>query len=189
MWFFLLLMAAIFILQASATLARSILASQSKLDVINRVDPLVGMLRTAILGVVFLTTGTCSLAVPVFAWLISAGILSYWLNRNIPRVRLWPLSKPPEALLPMLWPLLPGHIYYLVSGLVPVMVLGARAGPETLAAYWALSRLGPNFSKPEAIARLYCSSLRIKRARQRVFPPEYARDQRNAYRGANYSDK
>ncbi|SNT36781.1 lipopolysaccharide biosynthesis protein [Tropicimonas sediminicola] len=135
-------MALVVMLQASATLARSVLASQRKLSAINRADPVAGGLRVVILGVAFAFWGESSLSVPVLTWVLSAGLLAVWLGRSIPSVPVWPLSPPPAGMLPILWPLLPGHVYYLVSGLVPVLALGTRAGPESLAAYWALSRLG-----------------------------------------------
>jgi len=141
-WLLLIAMAAIIILQASANLARAVLASQKKLSIINRADPLAALIRVVLVGGVFLFAGTSSLAVPVLAWFLSALLVAYWLNRNLPRVRLWPFSLPPKGLLAMIWPLLPGHIYYLVSSLLPVMTLGERADPEALAAFWALGRLG-----------------------------------------------
>ncbi len=131
--------------QSRAVLARAVLASDQRLSVINRADPFAALLRIIIVGPVFLVAGQTSVIVPVAAWVLSAGTLATWLHINTPRATQWtPLYsvKIPRELWGFLWPLLPGHFYFLFGGLVPVLALGAYAGPEDVAAFWALGRLG-----------------------------------------------
>jgi len=136
------LLGIVIFVQANAQFYRARLASATRLDVINRADPLGAIFRLALLGGVWLSVGQSDVLLPALAWALSATGIAIWLWRSAGPVRSWPPVWPDPSLRKVILPLLPGYLYYILAGLLPVLSLGVLATGNNVAEFWALGRLG-----------------------------------------------
>ena len=139
-------LAIVVLLQASAVLNRARLASDNKLGVINRADPFAALARLLLLGGALTIVGYSGVLFPIAVWALSAAILAAWLRRNVAPIENWPPALPSRAMSNIMLPLLPGHLYFILAGLLPVLSLGSLGATVDIAGFWALGRLAAVFA-------------------------------------------
>lgn len=139
-------LALVILLQASAVLDRSILASEKRLTVINRADPCAALARLMLMGGALIFYGQSGALFPIAVWALSEAMLAVWLRRNAGEIHKWPPTLPGRAMSRIMLPLLPGHLYYVFAGLLPLLSLSSLGATVDMAEFWALGRLAAVFA-------------------------------------------
>lgn len=136
---------ALIILQSRAVLYRARLACDGALKVISWADPIAAGVRMALVGGAMLIVNQSGLLFPIFASVLSSIVLVAVMRSWSGPLTCWPPTLPDAPIRRIMLPLLPGHLYAIVLGILPFAFLGAKAAPTDMAEFGALLRLGAVF--------------------------------------------